>query len=90
MSLISLQKYAEWYYTRYFPSIRVLREKLLIKSQDLDMTNEVMKNIKPLFIEKNIIESRAHDYISQGKTLYFIRQKLSQKKFDTTLVKQVL
>lgn len=90
MSLVSLQNYGEWYYTRYFPSIRVLREKILKKSQDENLTNSVMENLQPLFIEKNIIESRVHEYISQWKTLYFIRQKLSQKKFDIILVQEVL
>jgi SOS response regulatory protein OraA/RecX len=90
MSLFSLQNYAEWHYTRYFPSIQVLREKILKKSQDEDMTDTVMNTLQPLFVEKNIIESRVHEYISQGKTRYFIRQKLSQKKFDTLLVEESL
>lgn len=90
MSLLSLQNYGEWYYTRYFPSIRVLREKILKKAQDEDKTDTVMEKLQPLFIERNIIESRVHDYISQGKTPYFIRQKLSQKKFDIILVGEIL
>lgn len=90
MSLHSLQKYAEWYYTKYFPSIRILREKIQSKALDEHMVDEVMEVLKPLFVEKNIIESRIHEYIQKGKTQYFIRQKLSQKKFDSVLVKQAL
>ncbi len=54
------------------------------------MTEQVMQNLIPLFVEKNIIESRVHEYISQWKTPYYIRQKLAQKKFDSVLVKEVL
>ena len=90
MSLLSLQNYGEWYYTRYFPSVRVLREKILKKSQDDGVTSVVMGKLEPLFIEKNIIESRVHTYISAGKSLYFVRQKLIQKKFDQLLVEEVL
>lgn len=90
MSVISLKKYAEWYYTRYFPSIRVLREKIQQKAQDEGIVDEVMNSLAALFVERNIIESRIHQYIQLGKTLYYIRQKLSQKKFDSILVKQIL
>lgn len=90
MSLISLQNYGEWYYTRYFPSICVLREKILKKSHDLILTDQVMEKLRPLFVEKNIIESRVHDYIWKGKTSYYIRQKLLQKKFESSLVAEVL
>lgn len=54
------------------------------------MTESVMRRLEPLFIEKNIIESRIHNYISWAKTLYFIRQKLLQKKFDTQLVEECI
>jgi len=90
MSLLSLRNYAEWYYTRYFPSICVLREKILKKSHDPILTDQVMEQIQPLFVEKNIIESRVHDYIWKGKTPYYIQQKLLQKKFEPSLVVEVL
>ncbi len=90
MSLASLQRYGEWYYTRYFPSIALLREKIKRKCPDSEMVDQVMEWLSSLFIEKNIIESRAHEYISQGKTVYHIRQKLRQKKFDMPLVEEVL
>jgi len=90
MSLTSLQRYGEWYYTRYFPSKILLREKIIIKCPDIEMVNQVMRALSPLFIEKNIVESRVHEYISQGKTPYYIRQKLRQKKFETLLVEEVL
>lgn len=91
MSLISLQNYGEWYYTRYFPSVCVLREKILKKAHDDEsLTNDVMTRLYPLFVEKNIIESRVHGYIWKGKTPYYIRQKLLQKKFESSLIEEVL
>lgn len=90
MSLLSLQRYGEWYYTRYFPSISVLREKILQRSHDGALTDEVMENLSSLFVERNIIESRINDYLGKGKTLYYIRQKLLQKRFDPSLIEEVL
>ena len=90
MSLETLQRYGEWYYTRYFPSKVFLREKIITKCSDLEMVKRVMEALSPLFIEKNIIESRIHEYVTQGKTPYYIRQKLRQKKFDTILVEEAL
>jgi len=54
------------------------------------MVGQAMEALSSLFIEKNIIESRVHEYISQGKTAYHIRQKLRQKKFETLLVEEVI
>jgi hypothetical protein len=65
MSLQSLKKYAEWYYSRYFPSIQVLREKIINKSHNAEDVDSVMGELQPLFIEKKIIESRVHKYLSQ-------------------------
>jgi SOS response regulatory protein OraA/RecX len=90
MSLRSLQNYAEWYYAKYFPSIRVLREKISKKTQDIELTEKVMKAIAPMLIEKNILESRVHEYSTQGKTPYYIRQKLLQKKFDSNVIEEVM
>ncbi len=90
MSLASLRRYAEWYYTRYFPSRAILYEKLLKKAENLEQVENVMESIKDLFVEKNIIESHIRNYISQWKTRYFIEQKLRQKKFDKDLIQQVL
>jgi len=90
MSLLSLQKYGEWYYTRYFPSTCVLREKILKKSQDAVLTDQVMVLLASLLVEEKIIESRIRDSISRGKTPYYIRQKLLQKKFRPSLIEQIL
>lgn len=90
MSLLSLQRYAEWYYTRYFPSIAVLREKILKKSADPLLAEEVLSRLETLFVEKNIIESYLNQYIGQDKTLFYVKQKLRQKKFDPVLVTRAI
>lgn len=90
MSLQSLQNYAEWYYTKYFPSINVLHEKIAKKAQNNELTEEVMGIIRPMLIEKNILESRVHEYSVKGKTPYYIRQKLAQKKFAPALIEEVM
>lgn len=54
------------------------------------MTKRVMEIITPMLIEKNILESRVHEYSTQGKTPYYIRQKLLQKKFDAHILAEVM
>lgn len=90
MSYSSLRNYAEWYYTKYFPSRRALQEKLERKSEDLSMVVKVMADLDSLIVEESVIESRIHGYISQGKTIRYIRLKLTQKKFDHELVEKAL
>jgi|GEM_PF-809624 len=68
----------------------MLQEKLLRKSDDQEMTEKVLQDIESLIVEERVIESRVHGYISQGKTERFIRLKLLQKKFDSSLVDAAL
>lgn len=85
-----LQNYAEWYYTKYFPSRNMLREKLFQKCQDWEIVDDVLQKIQPMIVEEQNIESRVHAYVSQGKTKQYISQKLLQKKFDKQLLERVL
>lgn len=90
MWYIQLRNYAEWYYTKYFPSRKALRDKLERKSEDPIMVGKVMADLAFLIVEESVIESRIHGYISQGKTIRYIRLKLAQKKFDHELVEKAL
>ncbi len=90
MWYIQLRNYAEWYYTKYFPSCRTLREKLVRKCEDTELVERVMSDLSPLFVEEKIIESRVHAYVGQGKTTRAIRQKLLEKKYDKDLVNAAL
>jgi hypothetical protein len=51
----------------------MLQEKLLRKSGDSELTEKVLQDLESLIVEVRIIESRVHDYISQGKTERYIR-----------------
>lgn len=90
MWYIQLRNYAEWYYTKYFPSCRTLRDKLVRKSDDAEIVERVMLDLSPLFVEEKIIESRVHAYVWQGRTTRTIRQKLLEKKYDKALIDAAL
>ena len=90
MGYIQLRNYAEWYYTKYFPSRRMLLEKLLLRSDEREVIDRVMSELETLIVEDKIIESRIHAYLAQGKTVRYIRLKLTQKKFDPDIIDTVL
>ena len=90
MGYIQLRNYAEWYYTKYFPSRAMLRDKLEKKSEDSECVQKVLDDLSFLIVEDKIIESRVHSYLSQGRTARYIRLKLLQKKFDTHMVDNAL
>ena len=90
MDTKELRKYAEWYYTKFFPSRKVLQEKLLAHSSDRALVEQVMSDLRELIVEARNIESRVHEYASQGKTTQYISTKLRQKKFDPALIEAAL
>lgn len=90
MDIKRLHNYAEWYYTKYFPSCRTLRDKLMRKCDDEQVVERVMTDLSTLFVEDRIIESRVHVYMGQGKTTRVIRQKLLEKKYDPVMVDAAL
>lgn len=63
MGYIQLRNYAEWYYTKYFPSRRMLYEKLLSRSEERELVDRVMTDLGGLIVEDRVIESRIHAYI---------------------------
>lgn len=90
MWYIQLKNYAEWYYTKYFPSKKTLYEKLLSRTDEAELADRVMMDLWGLILEDKVIESRIHNYLSAGKTARYIRTKLLQKKFDISLVERFL
>jgi len=90
MGYIQLRNYAEWYYTKYFPSKRMLHEKLLSRSEERELIDRVMTDLESLIVEDKVIESRIHAYIWAGKTARYIRTKMTQKKFDKDMVEAFL
>ncbi len=90
MWYIQLRHYAEWYYTKYFPSRKALQEKLHARCEEDATVEKVMHDLSSLIVEEAVIESRIHGYLTQGKTARYIRLKLAQKKFDRVLVEAAL
>lgn len=90
MGYIQLRNYAEWYYTKYFPSKRMLYEKLISRTEETELVDRVMVDLVSLIVEDKVIESRIHTYISSGKTARYIRTKMAQKKFDKDIVEAFL
>lgn len=90
MWYIELHNYAEWYYTKYFPSKRFLLDKLERKCEDGEIVKKVMESLDSLIVEEKNIQSRVHEYIWQGKTAQYIRTKLLVKKFDKILIQLAL
>ena len=95
--------YAIWYYLKYFPSIKKLRQKLDMKfgpqsekwqkygwifEDDIDyILEEKMWNI---LVEKEIISSKIRSYIARWKNYYYIVQKLTEKMFVKEEFEEVL
>lgn len=63
MGYIQLRNYAEWYYTKYFPSKRMFYEKLLSRSGERELVDRVMTDLEGLIVEDKVIESRIYAYI---------------------------
>lgn len=86
-----LKDYSLWYYFKYLPSIRKLENKLLEKTmQNRELTEQVFEDIKHLFQEEQIIESKVKVYLFRNKNLSYIKGKLREKLFDKELVNKIL
>ncbi len=86
-----LKNYAIFYYLKYFPSIKKLEEKLWEKSWwDKNLISQIIENLKSIIDEKANIENRIRYMLDRHKNLNYIRQNLSQKKFDKALVDEIL
>lgn len=78
-----LKNYALWYYLRFYPSKNRLREKLLEKSgNNLELSNEIILEMKNIIIEKGVIRSKISTFLNRNKNLNYIKQKLREKKFE--------
>ncbi len=86
----SLKNYALWYYFKYFVSPKKLMQKLKEKSKDSDLSEKVFENITHLIDEKQVIGDKIRLYLLANKNYTYIKNKLGEKLFDKTLVKEIL
>lgn len=86
----SLKNYALWYYFKYFVSPKKLMQKLKEKSKDSDLPEKVFENITHLIDEKQVISDKIRLYLLANKNYTYIKNKLAEKLFDKTLVKEIL
>lgn len=86
----SLKNYALWYYFKYFVSPKRLMQKLREKSKDTDLPEKVFENISHLIDEKQVISDKIRLYLLANKNYTYIKNKLAEKLFDKTLVKEIL
>lgn len=86
----SLKNYALRYYFKYFVSPKKLMQKLKEKSKDTDLPEKVFENIKHLIDEKQVIQDKIRLYLLANKNYTYIKNKLTEKLFDKTLVKEIL
>jgi len=68
----------------------MLYEKLSARCEEREVVERVMVDLASLIVEENVIESRIHGYLSEGKTARYIRWKLLQKKFESALIDSLL
>ena len=86
----SLKNYALWYYFKYFVSPKKLMQKLKEKSKDSNLSEKVFENITHLIDEKQVIGDKIRLYLLANKNYTYIKNKLGEKLFDKTLVKEIL
>ncbi len=86
----NLKNYAIWYYLKYFPSIKKLEQKLLLKSNNVVIVNKILKEIYNIFVEENIIYSLIKTYYEKWKNQNYIKNNLKLKLFDSTIIEKSL
>lgn len=86
-----LKDYAIWYYFKYLPSTKRLENKLLEKTKNnRELVDQVLNDVKHLFQEKEIIESKVKIYLFRNKNLAYIKGKLREKLFNQNLINEIL
>jgi len=86
----SLRNYWLWYYHKYFPSSKKLKQKLLEKSWDIELSNKVYDSISHLIDDKAVINSKINLYLFRNKNINYIKTKLISSLFDKDMVLSIL
>jgi len=95
--------YAIWYYLRYYPSPRKLREKLKEKFwpdsekgqkywwiSDDEIEFIITEKLKNIIQEDEVIQSKIRSYINKWKSKLYIKQKLFERKENRELIEKYL
>jgi len=95
--------YAIWYYLRYYPSPRKLREKLKEKFwpdsekgqkywwiNDDEIEFIIIEKLKNIIQEDEVIQSKIRSYINKWKSKLYIKQKLFERKENRELIEKYL
>jgi len=95
--------YAIWYYLRYYPSPRKLREKLKEKFwpdsekgqkywwiNDDEIEFIITEKLKNIIQEDEVIQSKIRSYINKWKSKLYIKQKLFERKENRELIEKYL
>ncbi len=86
----ALKTYGYNYYTAYIPSINKLREKLLEKSQNEEVTQQVLSELILYVDEQKNIHNYIRYYRERNKNLAYIKQKLTEKKFKKSDIESII
>lgn len=86
----TLRDYALWYYFRYYPSNKRLEQKLLEKSDNIELTKTVIDSIFHLLLEDKILPAKIDNYIYRNKNYRYIEQKMREKLFPMEKVTEYL
>ncbi|MCP4523509.1 MAG: hypothetical protein GY828_04790 [Candidatus Gracilibacteria bacterium] len=83
--------YALWYYFRYYPSQYKLYDKLQEKTDyNQELVHLVFNDIKHLFNEAEVLESKIQNLLFRNKNKNYIRLNLLQKKFKKEDIESIL
>lgn len=86
----TLKNYGYHYYLAYIPSIKKLEEKLKEKCWDEERVKKVLEDLTTHVDEEKNIHNYIRYYKEKNKNISYIRQKLTQKKFQKDDIQRTL
>lgn len=86
----ALKTYGYNYYSAYIPSLQKLEQKLLEKSQNKELSKQVLRELSTYIDEQKNIRSYIRYYRERNKNISYIRQKLKEKLFKKEEIEYIL
>lgn len=85
----TLKNYALKYIEKYFPTMKKLEDKLLMKCQNIELVNQVLEKVKHLINEKKMIENKIYiETMFWSQNINKIKTKLYNKRFPKELIEE--